>query len=74
MLRFGGGTYVLGRLRAHEDGDWCSDIMTKKLGNGGSTRFWLDKSMGHRPLCETFPRLFSVSCQTDNYVSQMGEW
>jgi hypothetical protein len=33
----------LGRKRANEEGDWCSDIMVKKLGSGGGTRFWLDK-------------------------------
>ncbi|MCI24115.1 hypothetical protein A2U01_0045298, partial [Trifolium medium] len=26
---------LLGRMATNEDGDWCSDIMVKKLGNGG---------------------------------------
>jgi hypothetical protein len=60
-------------MRSHEDGDWCSDIMRKKLESGGNTRFCLDKWMGHMPLCELFPRLYLVSTQTDKCVNQMGE-
>jgi hypothetical protein len=45
----------LGRLSANGESDWCSDIMTKKLGDRGRTRFWLDKWMGPNPLCERFP-------------------
>jgi hypothetical protein len=41
----------LGRLSRSSNGDWCSETMVKKVGNGGGTRFWLDKWMGGRPLC-----------------------
>jgi hypothetical protein len=64
----------LGRLRANDDGDWCSDIMIKKLGSGGGTGFWLDKWAGHNTLSDLFPRLFSVSLQSDLKVNQIGEW
>jgi hypothetical protein len=64
----------LGRLRANEDGDWCSEIIIKKLGCGGGTCFLLDKWVGQNTLSELFPRLFSVSLQTDLKVNQMGEW
>jgi hypothetical protein len=48
--------------------------MKKKLGDGGGTRFWLDIWVGPKPLCEVFPRLYSVSTQPENLISQMGEW
>jgi hypothetical protein len=48
--------------------------MIKKLGCGDGTRFWLDKWVGQNTLSELFPRLFSVSLQTDLKVNQMGEW
>jgi hypothetical protein len=64
----------LGRISSIDDGDWCNEIMIKKMGNGGGTRFWLDLWIGNSPLCELFPRLFLVSQQTNAYVNQMGEW
>ncbi|GJZ17391.1 RNA-directed DNA polymerase, eukaryota, reverse transcriptase zinc-binding domain protein [Tanacetum coccineum] len=32
----------------------------KKIGNGESTSFWLDKWLGGPPLCHIFPRLFRL--------------
>jgi hypothetical protein len=64
----------LGRISSIDDRDWCKEIMIKKMGNGGGTRFWLDLWIGNSPLCELFPRLFLVSQQTNAYVNQMGEW
>jgi hypothetical protein len=64
----------LGRMRSNEEGDWCCDIMIKKLGSGGNTKLWIDNWVGNTPLCKLFPRLFLVSSQTDNCVNQMGEW
>ncbi|WJX73641.1 hypothetical protein P8452_57400 [Trifolium repens] len=57
----------LGRISSIDDGDWCNEIMIKKMGNGGGTRFWLDLWIGNSPLCELFPRLFLVSQQTNAY-------
>jgi hypothetical protein len=48
----------LGCIRANDDGDWCTEVMKKKLGEGGGTRFWLDIWVGPKPLCEVFTRLF----------------
>jgi hypothetical protein len=64
----------LGRLNANDGGDWCRDIITKKLGSGDGTRFWVDKWVGNNTLSDLFPRLFSVSLQADLKVNQMGEW
>jgi hypothetical protein len=64
----------LGRLSRSSNGDWCSEMLVKKVGNGGGTRFWLDKWIGERPLCQEFPRLFSISCQKENRVNQVGAW
>jgi hypothetical protein len=47
--------------------------MSKKLGDGGGTRFWLDNWVGPKPLCELFPRLFSVSTQPEKFIKEMGE-
>jgi hypothetical protein len=35
-------------------GDWTQEIFTKKLGSGGTTKFWLDKWVGSAPLCNIF--------------------
>jgi hypothetical protein len=64
----------LGILNGGNGGDWCSEIMIKKVGNGGNTRFWLDAWVGERPLCQKFPRLFSVSVQKEDCINQVGVW
>jgi hypothetical protein len=55
-------------------GDWIDEIFIKKLGNGGSTRFWLDHWIGLSPLKEAFPRLYGISLQINNTIQEMGEW
>ncbi|MCI07352.1 putative ribonuclease H protein, partial [Trifolium medium] len=55
-------------------GDWIKDVFVKKLGNGGSTRFWLDHWVGVAPLKEVFPRLYNISLQTGSTIQEMGEW
>jgi hypothetical protein len=64
----------LGRISGSSNGDWCSEVMVKKVGNGGGTRFWLDKWIGEGTLCQAFPRLYSISCQKEHFINQMGEW
>jgi hypothetical protein len=48
--------------------------MVRKLGNGGSTKFWIHRWMGERPLCEDYPRLFSISTQQQEVIRNMGQW
>ncbi|GAU10267.1 hypothetical protein TSUD_423970 [Trifolium subterraneum] len=55
-------------------GDWIKDVFIKKLGNGGSTRFWLDHWIGVAPLKEVFPRLYNISLQMNHTIQEMGEW
>ncbi|MCH92063.1 putative non-LTR retroelement reverse transcriptase related, partial [Trifolium medium] len=64
----------LGVINGVDGGDWCRDIMVRKLGNGNNIRFWKDTWLDAEPLCHAFPRLFSMSIQPDCTVNQMGRW
>ncbi|GAU20845.1 hypothetical protein TSUD_120370 [Trifolium subterraneum] len=55
-------------LDAKEGGSWFDQHMSKVVGNGESTRFWFDCWSGNKPLCDRFPRLFSVSSQQNSMV------
>jgi reverse transcriptase-like protein/endonuclease/exonuclease/phosphatase family protein len=44
------------------------------VGDGKSTRFWLDKWVTGGSLKERFPRLFLISIQREATVHQMGTW
>jgi hypothetical protein len=61
--------------------NWFSQAVRKKLGNGVLTSFWRDIWVGEIPLCDRFPRLFSMSTQKEasvadvrNQISATGEW
>ncbi|GJS31041.1 hypothetical protein Tco_0491661 [Tanacetum coccineum] len=43
-------------------------IFKRKIGNGLSTKFWLDSWIGGPPLCSTFPRLFRLERDTNCVV------
>jgi hypothetical protein len=64
----------LGRLRSSTNGDWYIEVLVKKVGNGGGSRFWLDKWIGGMPLCQEFPQVFSISSQKENLINQVGVW
>jgi hypothetical protein len=55
---------------------WFSDGVVRKLGNGNQILFWYEKWIGDRPLCDQFPRLFSLSIQKDATVREFwsGQW
>jgi hypothetical protein len=53
--------------------NWWCDSISRKVGNGENTNFWCDKWIGDLPLCEIFPRLFSLSSQKGAYISEVGE-
>ncbi|CAJ2660747.1 unnamed protein product [Trifolium pratense] len=63
----------LGVLRGVE-GDWTHQAFIKKLGSGGATRFWLDRWVGVRPLCDVFPCLFKIYLQPDLLIRDVGVW
>ncbi|GKD87974.1 putative RNA-directed DNA polymerase, eukaryota, reverse transcriptase zinc-binding domain protein [Tanacetum coccineum] len=43
-------------------------LFKKKIGNGESTSFWLDKWLGGPPLCHIFPRLFRLEVNKECLV------
>ncbi|XP_045802983.1 uncharacterized protein LOC123896664 [Trifolium pratense] len=51
--------------------NWFDQSVVKKLGNGMCTSFWKDTWVGDRPLCDRFPRLFSISTQKDALVADV---
>jgi hypothetical protein len=53
------------------DHDWFTSGVIKKLGNGRLTSFWCDTWVGDLPLCDRFPRLYSISSQKENSVSEV---
>jgi hypothetical protein len=62
---------------------WFGQNLRRVIGNGLSTRFWRDCWLGNVPLCETFPRLFSISLHKEGVVGDYwrererwsrGEW
>lgn len=54
--------------------DIVEDGMQIRVGNGRSTRFWLDKWTPDGLLRHRFPRLFQISLHHDYTIEQMGEW
>jgi hypothetical protein len=54
--------------------DWFSEGVTKKVGNGHMTSFWLDPWLGGAPLNTQFERLFQVSAHSTSTVGEMENW
>jgi hypothetical protein len=50
------------------------EIFSKKLGSGGTIKFWQHKWVGLAPLCDIFPQLFNVSLQLKLTMKEMGVW
>jgi hypothetical protein len=66
-----------------EDESWFAQNLSRKIGNGLSTRFWLDCWLGDNPLSVRYPRLFSISAFKEGVVGDFwkererwrkGEW
>jgi hypothetical protein len=55
-------------INVREDGSWFANNISRVVGNGLPTRFWLDVWVGNIPLCDRFPRLFSISSFKDGMV------
>jgi hypothetical protein len=53
------------------DYHWFSSEIVRKMGYGAQTSFWKDCWVGLTPLCENFPRLFSICLQSDATVSSL---
>jgi hypothetical protein len=54
-----------------DGGSWFGQNVSRKIGNGYSTRFWHDCWTGTSPLCDRFPRLFSISTIKDGLVGEV---
>ncbi|XP_038704713.1 uncharacterized protein LOC120000656 [Tripterygium wilfordii] len=44
------------------------------IGNGSGIKFWQDRWVANRPLCEIFERLFRISLQKACKIEEMGYW
>jgi hypothetical protein len=56
-------------IDVREEGSWFANNITRVIGNGKSTRFWLDCWIGRETLRDRFPRLFSISLLKDGLVN-----
>jgi hypothetical protein len=52
-------------------GNWFTNSVRRKIGNGVNTRFWKDKWLGDIPLSILFPRLYSLSCCKEAMVREV---
>jgi hypothetical protein len=59
------------RVDVVEDGSWFGQNIERRVGRGDDTRFWKDSWLGSPPLCDRFPRLFSISLQQNASVEEM---
>jgi hypothetical protein len=72
----GAGTSVwwrdLGRIDVGSG--WFAQAVSKRIGNGNSTRFWKEVWLGELSLESRFLRLFGISTQQEALVGDMGGW
>jgi len=53
------------------DGGWFAERVSKVLGDGTNTFFWLDRWIGDVPLCRRFARLFDLTTSKLSTVANM---
>jgi hypothetical protein len=53
------------------DSNWYSQGVKRIVGNGASTKFWLDSWIGNLVLKDHFPRLFSITSQKDATIASV---
>lgn len=53
---------------------WFSKEIRRKVGNGKGTSFWHETLLENSSLKEEFPRLFSLSEQSNVDIADMGWW
>ncbi|XP_057808813.1 uncharacterized protein LOC131023283 [Salvia miltiorrhiza] len=53
---------------------WFENNLVKSIGNGRETLFWEHRWVGNQPLKIRFPRLYFISSQKGNSISDMGSW
>ena len=53
------------------EGGWFAERVSKVLGDGKNTYFWLDRWVGEVPLCRRFARLFDITTNKLSTVAEM---
>ena len=53
------------------DGGWFAERVSKVLGDGKNTYFWLDRWVGDVPLCRRFARLFDLTTNKFSTVADI---
>jgi hypothetical protein len=61
----------LSLIGSNLDANWLAQNVKRRLGNGASTRFWLDTWVGSSSLKDRFPRLYSISNQKEASVADL---
>jgi len=54
-----------------DDGGWFAERVSRVLGDGTNTFFWLDRWVGDVPLCRRFARLFDLMTNKFSTVADM---
>jgi hypothetical protein len=73
-FRYGASVWWRDICRLDDGVGWFKEVVSKKVGNGATTRFWKDVWVSNLSLESLFPRLFGISVQQDAFVSNMGVW
>ncbi|KAK2426239.1 hypothetical protein P8452_40952 [Trifolium repens] len=55
-------------------GEWFKQVVTKIVGRGNLCKFWKDIWVGNQSLEHRFPRLFSMSVQQGETITEVGSW
>lgn len=50
---------------------WFAERVSRSVGNGSNTIFWLDRWLGDIPLCAWFSRLFELTTNKPSTVAEM---
>jgi hypothetical protein len=73
-FKYGASVWWRDLCRIDEGGGLFKNVVNKKLGNGGSIRFWKDMWATNQSLENLFPRLFGILTQQHALVCDMGSW
>ena len=52
---------MLQRVWGQVDSGWLLDNITRQVGDGESTMFWIDPWLDGKPLCKVYVRLYELS-------------
>jgi hypothetical protein len=55
-----------------KDANWFNSAIGKRVGSGNLTSFWNEQWIGDQSLRQRFPRLFGISMQKEEVISNLG--